>query len=45
MSDELLGRIDAFAENHGYTSRSEVVREASRDLRASSRTANSKNAN
>ncbi len=28
MPEELLERIDAFAENHGYTGRSEVVREA-----------------
>ena len=32
MPDELLGRIDAFAEDHGYTGRSEVIREASRNL-------------
>ncbi|MEF8852107.1 MAG: nickel-responsive transcriptional regulator NikR [Haloarculaceae archaeon] len=32
MPDELLERIDAFAEEHGYTGRSEVVREASRNL-------------
>ena len=28
----LLGRIDRFAEEHGYTGRSEVMREAARDL-------------
>jgi len=32
MPEELLERLDAFAEEHGYTGRSEVVREASRDL-------------
>ena len=32
MPDELLERIDAFADEHGYTGRSEVVREASRNL-------------
>ena len=32
MPDELLERIDAFADEHGYTGRSEVIREASRNL-------------
>ncbi|MFB6081080.1 MAG: nickel-responsive transcriptional regulator NikR [Haloferacaceae archaeon] len=32
MPEELLGRIDAFADEHGYTGRSEVVREAARNL-------------
>lgn len=32
MPDELLERIDTFAQEHGYTGRSEVVREASRNL-------------
>ncbi|AUX09393.1 CopG family transcriptional regulator, nickel-responsive regulator [Halalkaliarchaeum desulfuricum] len=32
MPEELLERIDEFAEDHGYTGRSEVVREASRNL-------------
>ncbi|WP_458206625.1 CopG family ribbon-helix-helix protein [Haladaptatus sp. NG-SE-30] len=32
MPDELLERIDQFADEHGYTGRSEVVREASRNL-------------
>ncbi|MDG5777614.1 CopG family ribbon-helix-helix protein [Haloarculaceae archaeon H-GB2-1] len=32
MPDELLERIDEFADEHGYTGRSEVVREASRNL-------------
>lgn len=32
MPDELLERIDAFSEEHGYTGRSEVVREAARNL-------------
>ncbi len=32
MPDELLQRIDAFAEEHGYTGRSEVIREAGRNL-------------
>ncbi len=32
MPDELLERIDEFADDHGYTGRSEVVREASRNL-------------
>jgi len=32
MPDELLERIDSFADEHGYTGRSEVVREAARNL-------------
>ena len=32
MPEELLDRIDGFADEHGYTGRSEVVREASRNL-------------
>jgi CopG family nickel-responsive transcriptional regulator len=32
MPEELLERIDEFADEHGYTGRSEVVREASRNL-------------
>jgi len=32
MPDELLERIDTFADEHGYTGRSEVVREAARNL-------------
>lgn len=32
MPDELLERIDGFADEHGYTGRSEVVREAARAL-------------
>ncbi|WP_336021695.1 CopG family ribbon-helix-helix protein [Halobellus salinisoli] len=32
MPEGLVERIDAFAEEHGYTGRSEVVREASRNL-------------
>lgn len=32
MPDELLERLDTFADEHGYTGRSEVVREASRNL-------------
>ncbi|MFD1569315.1 CopG family ribbon-helix-helix protein [Halorubrum laminariae] len=32
MPEELLERIDGFADEHGYTGRSEVVREASRSL-------------
>ena len=32
MPEELIERIDEFAEEHGYTGRSEVVREASRNL-------------
>jgi len=32
MPDELLQRIDEFADEHGYTGRSEVVREAARNL-------------
>ncbi len=32
MPEELLNRIDAFADEHGYTGRSEVVREAARNL-------------
>jgi len=32
MPESLLDRLDQFAEEHGYTGRSEVVREASRNL-------------
>jgi len=32
MPDELLDRLDSFADEHGYTGRSEVVREAARSL-------------
>ena len=32
MPDELLERLDEFADEHGYTGRSEVVREAARNL-------------
>ncbi|PSQ02785.1 nickel-responsive transcriptional regulator NikR [Halobacteriales archaeon QS_5_70_17] len=32
MPDSLLDRLDEFAEEHGYTGRSEVVREAARNL-------------
>ena len=32
MPDGLLERIDEFADSHGYTGRSEVVREAARNL-------------
>jgi CopG family nickel-responsive transcriptional regulator len=32
MPEELVDRIDSFAEEHGYTGRSEVLREASRNL-------------
>jgi CopG family nickel-responsive transcriptional regulator len=32
MPEELLARIDAFADDHGYTGRSEVIRDAARDL-------------
>jgi len=32
MPESLLDRIDQFAEEHGYTGRSEVMREASRNL-------------
>jgi len=32
MPEELLERIDKFSDEHGYTGRSEVVREASRNL-------------
>lgn len=32
MPEELLDRIDEFADDHGYTGRSEVVREAARNL-------------
>jgi CopG family nickel-responsive transcriptional regulator len=32
MPEELLDRIDQFADKHGYTGRSEVIREASRNL-------------
>jgi CopG family nickel-responsive transcriptional regulator len=32
MPDELLSRLDEFGDEHGYTGRSEVVREAARNL-------------
>ena len=32
MPDDLADRIDEFADHHGYTGRSEVVREAARNL-------------
>lgn len=32
MPESLLERLDSFAEEHGYTGRSEVVREAARNL-------------
>ena len=32
IPEELLGRIDQFADNYGYTGRSEVLREAGRNL-------------
>jgi CopG family nickel-responsive transcriptional regulator len=32
MPESLLDRIDEFADDHGYTGRSEVVREAARNL-------------
>ncbi|WP_276302350.1 CopG family ribbon-helix-helix protein [Halorussus lipolyticus] len=32
MPDELLNRVDDFADEHGYTGRSEVFREAARNL-------------
>ncbi|WP_135829336.1 CopG family ribbon-helix-helix protein [Halorussus halobius] len=32
MPDELLDRVDEFSEEHGYTGRSEVFREAARNL-------------
>ena len=32
MPDGLLERIDEFADDHGYTGRSEIVREAARNL-------------
>jgi CopG family nickel-responsive transcriptional regulator len=32
MPEELVNRIDQFADDHGYTGRSEVLREASRNL-------------
>ena len=32
MPEELLDRIDQFADDHGYTGRSEVLREAGRNL-------------
>jgi len=32
MPEALVDRIDAFADDHGYTGRSEVLREAARDL-------------
>jgi len=44
MPEEVVDRIDQFAEDHGYSGRSEVLREASRNLSGSSRTGNSKDA-
>jgi len=38
MPDELLERLDQFAEEHGYTGRSEVVRRPRETCWASSRT-------
>jgi len=32
MPESLLQRIDEFADEHGYTGRSEIIREASRNL-------------
>ena len=32
MPEDLLNRIDSFADEHGYTGRSEVVRESARNL-------------
>lgn len=32
MPDDLLDRVDEFADAHGYTGRSEVIREAARNL-------------
>ena len=32
MPEELIERIDTFADDHGYTGRSEVIREAGRNL-------------
>ena len=32
MPDDLLERIDGFADDHGYTGRSEIAREAARNL-------------
>ncbi|QIO23376.1 CopG family ribbon-helix-helix protein [Haloarcula sp. JP-L23] len=32
MPESLLERIDQFADEHGYTGRSEIIREASRNL-------------
>ena len=32
MPEDLLDRIDSFADEHGYTGRSEVVRESARNL-------------
>jgi len=32
MPEDLLSRIDAFADEHGYTGRSEVIREACQSL-------------
>mgnify|MGYP002761499970 CR=1 FL=1 len=32
MPESLLDRLDEFAEEHGYTGRSEIIREASRNL-------------
>lgn len=32
MPEDLVNRLDSFADEHGYTGRSEVVREAARNL-------------
>jgi len=32
MPDDLVDRLDQFAEDHGYSGRSEVIRDASREL-------------
>ncbi len=45
MPDELEERIDTFADEHGYTGRSEFVREAVRNLMGSSRTSGWRTAN
>jgi transcriptional regulator, CopG family len=42
MPEELLDRVDGFADENGYTGRSEVFREAARNLLTSSTTANSR---
>ena len=42
MPEELVERIDRFADEHGYTGRSEVLREGAATCSGSSRTGRSR---